>query len=269
MLLVLAGCSNVRVRPDQLRRTRKVAIVSLGAWFQFTEGGETDTDTVAGSTMAASGLLADVLEHADLRLRAVLGKAGMEAVPEPEVTGNAVYAELCRTAPAAERKAEATMFDYTPLGMLIGAFRDDSKKHEFDGAQMNRPGFLRLDQALLVDAPTRARLQQALGVDAVVFAMVVFKVGDTSGFSVLGVGNREKHPAAVISIAVFQGADQKPIWQDPEAEGPPTKLGVPEASMIGLLRGQELPMDATREALKQSLDPAFDVLLARYRGRME
>jgi len=72
----------------------------------------------------------------------------------------------------------------------------------------------------------RDEIMDALGLDAAIIAQVNYRVGSTSGFSIAGIGNQEKHPQVYVQLKAYARSQEEPIWSDGYAAGQSTEEGV-------------------------------------------
>ena len=240
LALIALGCGPFRVKAARLAEAKKVALAALSVRVQLHEGRDGTTSDAIASGLVASTQLGDVPALAEAAVRRVLERdLGAKVVPLAEVE-------------ASER--------FQRLRAGLGVIEGDT--------DVTPPALLSSARARRLDNSELESVRSALGVDAIVVAHVSVFVGDTSGYSLMGLGNREKHLAARVDVLLLDRGRKDPAWRDTEALGPASSRGIPEASFVKVISGKEIPVALIQEIVPEAIDGACQVLGARLRKKL-
>ncbi len=240
LALLAFACGPFRVKADRLEKARKVALAALSLHVQLHEAGQAGSSDAIASGIVMSTQLGDLPARAEAALRKVLVQdLRADVVPLADVEANQRFQRL-----------------RSGLGVIDG---DTGVTH---------PALLSSARARRLDDGELERIREALGVDAIVVARVMVFVGDTSGYSLLGMGNREKHLAARVDVLLLDRGRKNPAWRDPDAIGDATSRGIPEASLVKVMQGVEIPVALIQELVPEAVESACRALGARLRKKL-
>jgi hypothetical protein len=243
-LLALSGCVTFNVERYRSERVRTVAVVALSA---EVDSGESmvrpDNSSLANTINLVRGIsdfASGDMErrraeqwrrvHAQLNQR-LTQRLGWQTTDVKQIVDNAEYAQIFAQHP-----------------------NDGFQKH----ALQMVPNLLREEGFRALDPKDRAKLLNALGVDAIAAVRVRFYVGKHT--KVPGVGF--KHMRAAAGFWVFDADSPEPLWIDTQATGEISEENTHQVLGIDL-------QDGETEVLAAAATNAFDALIDRYKEWIE
>ncbi len=248
-LLLVTGCSTLDVRKDAVAGVKTAAIAGYGAQYELTPKGAT-----AGSKQ---GLFDTVNAVRDLK-KAADGDTGAERVAQAEHAvdhlGKALH-ELVGWQVKA-RDDVAANADYS-------TWRDEERSSLANASQALGgmtmvPGVALAWAARDLKTSERDALMTALEVDALIVVDVLYRIGDSSGMTIGGIGKKTYFPEAVVKMTVYAKGDKEPIWDDRWAEGSPAGDGFDQT--VGVKTDDRLD-----SAIRQASENGVKALVKRYR----
>ncbi|MEK7356477.1 MAG: hypothetical protein AAB250_08510 [Bdellovibrionota bacterium] len=239
-LLALAACSTSAIKPDQLAKVEKVAIIGVDIQQQ---------KPVSGGDLLGAALKMNKSSEA-------IPQAG---VPSEHVAG--VYQDLAQKLTAKTGWKVMKLDDLRKHPAYVAFFKEKT-----EGMQ-NRP--IINDRFVLYSAPNvidtfaimttpqerLANLAKDLGVDTIVYAPITVELNNSSMLASL-VGKGEFRPSAKLSVvAIDATSGEKIYWQ--QVEGPKVEKGA--RNVVGMAPEEQLNQLA-REASALSMDQAIEKL---------
>jgi hypothetical protein len=242
-----SSCAALSVQRQPVERAKSAAVVSYLEHMQFSA--ENDAAPLLGQqiqgAMSAEKLVSgdgtreanEIAAQTYDKLRAAVEqKVGWQMLPAEQVRANGAYAALYK-------------------GWLAEKSSLEKAAMELGGNEV--PGILWVRPTDELTFAQREALIASLGVDALVFTSVTYKVGKTRGFSIGGVGTKTSHPQAVVRVAAFGAGQEQPIWVDEYAAGEATDRGV--TNVLGVT-----DRSLMKELLLEAADSACGRLMERY-----
>ncbi|MES2964288.1 MAG: hypothetical protein V4760_10385 [Bdellovibrionota bacterium] len=237
-LFALAACSTSAIKPDQLNKVDRVAIIAI----DITQEKPVSTGDLVGIALKTNdsrakpqlGVPSEHVANAYQDLTAKLAKkTGWKVMKLDELRKNPAY--------AAFYKEKTDGFHQAPI--IDG---------RFDLYQA--PEVLTSFAVMTTPHERLAKLAQDLGVDTIVYAATTVEVNSGMLASLVGLG--KIHPKGKASIyAVDARSGEKIYWQ--QAEGPEVEGG---ASNVAGMGSQEQLNQLAREASALSMDQALEKL---------
>lgn len=114
-------------------------------------------------------------------------------------------------------------------------------------------------EARFLAAADRQKLIQELGVDAVMTVNVKYQTGERQGFAIGGLGSFKLFPRALVTVQMWNAAQDKPVWEDSFALGATSAKNLTENA--GILEDQ-----GESEALIDAATLGINELIGRYRA---
>ncbi len=244
-LMLSSACSTLSVNKAELANVKSAALVGFGADISALQPRDEGSNRGVMGTINAVNKIRKMSDgrsfeerHAQadgsyrLFVERLAKDLGWKVLSATETSSNAEY-----TTEYQNRTAKKWMASTT----------------EALGSKLYVKGIMWDQDAQRLSAEDRARLMEALGVDAIAIATVELKVGKTTGF-----GRYTRYPAAVIKLAVYDRSHPDPIWSDRYAPGDSASQGITETM------GFASTADATPIVL-EAVQLGLDALMQRYR----
>jgi hypothetical protein len=243
-VLAVTGCASVKVQHPRVDNVKTVAIVAYTGTVDMRTQDEKDgkgggiggmVNGIKGISEMASGELQNSRRTQAEQTYAMLSKKlaesnGWKVVERDAIAANAEYAKHLAANPNE---------GITVIGLQF------------------MPNLMREEIARQLTPAQRAELLKSLGVDAIALVRVQYVLGDTSGFSLGGVGKITKYPKAITQVALYDGAGEDEAWKDSWAEGEVTKEGFAQTMGVNSDEG-ETPI------LMTAADSSLSKLIERY-----
>ncbi len=242
-ILGATGCATLKVQRPRVDNVKTVAIVAYtGTVDMRTNDEKNGQGGIAGSINAIKGIselasgeiqksrLAQAEQGYALLAKKLSEANGWKVVEKEAIAANAEYAKHLTANPNE--------------GITV------------TGLQFV-PNLMREEVARQLKPAERAELLKTLGVDAIAMVRVQYVLGDTSGFSMGGVGKITKYPKAIVQLALYDAAGEDEAWKDSWAEGKPTKEGFAQTMGVNSDEG-ETPI------LLSAADSGLAALIDRY-----